>query len=207
MSAAAQAKLLRVIETGEVVPVGGSDRQKVDVRWLAATNRDLLADRAGFREDLLRRLAGHVSRIPPLRARREDLGVLAAHLLAEAGVGRASITSAAARVLFPAPLPGNVRQLRTILRSAAILAGNEPIDVAHLGEGLASSEVASASPEELDVGVASGKRAAPTADEVTRALAATGGNVVRAAASLAMHPRQLYRWIDRLGVDLERFRG
>jgi sigma-54 dependent transcriptional regulator, acetoin dehydrogenase operon transcriptional activator AcoR len=201
MSPAAQAKLLRVIETGEVVPVGGSDRQKVDVRWLAATNRDLLVDRAGFREDLLRRLAGHVSRIPPLRARREDLGVLAAHLLADAGVARASITSAAARLLFPAPLPGNVRQLRTVLRSAAILAGNEPIDVAHLGEGLGTS------PEEPETSVSAGKSPAPTAEDVTRALAATGGNVVRAAASLAMHPRQLYRWIDRLGVDLERFRG
>lgn len=208
MSAAAQAKLLRVIETGEVVPVGGSERQKVDVRWLAATNRDLLVDRAGFREDLLRRLAGHVARIPPLRARREDLGVLAAHLLADAGVVRASITSAAARVLFPAQLPGNVRQLRTVLRSAAILAGSEPIDVPHLGEGLGDGGVGEV-PEDIDaaVGVAPGKRAAPTADEVVRALTATGGNVVRAAAALAMHPRQLYRWIERLGVDLERFRG
>lgn len=211
MSAAAQAKLLRVIETGEVVPVGGSERQRVDVRWVAATNRDLFVDRAGFRDDLLRRLAGHVARIPPLRVRREDLGVLVAHLLGEANVGRASITSAAARVLFPADLPGNVRQLRTVLRSAAILAGAEPIDVHHLGEGLNrdGGDVPEA-PEAFDDapsgGGATGRRAQPTADDITRALTASGGNVVRAAASLAMHPRQLYRWIERLGVDLERFR-
>ncbi|MBL9016632.1 MAG: sigma 54-interacting transcriptional regulator [Myxococcales bacterium] len=208
MSVVAQAKLLRVIETGEVVPVGGAERQRVDVRWLAATNRDLFVDRGAFREDLLRRLAGHVARIPPLRARREDLGVLTAHLLADAKVARASITSAAARLLFSAELPGNVRQLRTVLRAAAILAGAEPIDERHLGEGLNSDAGEALEPiaDAPPGGVTTGRRTAPTADEITRALTDTGGNVVRAASSLAMHPRQLYRWIERLGVDLERYR-
>jgi DNA-binding NtrC family response regulator len=204
MSATAQAKLLRTIETGEVTPIGGEPRT-VDVRWVAATNRDLVGDGAGFREDLLRRLAGYVARIPPLRRRREDLGVLAAHLLADAGVARASITAAAGRALFASPLPGNVRQLRTVLRSAAILAGgaSPQIDVHHLGEGLAAPTAARADEPEPEPDE---RKKAPTADEVTAALTRTGGNVVRAAAALGAHPRQLYRWIERLGIDVEQYR-
>jgi DNA-binding NtrC family response regulator len=200
MSLAAQAKLLRVIETGEVTPVGGEPR-RVDVRWVAATNRDLLADGSGFRDDLLRRLAAYVARLPALRARREDLGVLTAHLLADAGVTKAAVTAAAGRALFAAPLPGHVRQLRTVLRSAAILAAGATIEAHHLGEGLgAPSSGVAAEP------VDDARKKMPTAEEVTAVLTQTGGNVVRAAASLGVHARQLYRWIERLGLDLDQYR-
>ena len=131
-SLASQAALLRVIEDGKVTPLGGSDAIEVDVRWIAATHQDLFGKPGAFRPDLLARLAGYVARLPPLRARREDLGVLCAHLLREAGVAKAAMTAAAARQLFAGELPGNVRQLRQTLRSAAVLAGDGVIEVGHL---------------------------------------------------------------------------
>jgi DNA-binding NtrC family response regulator len=201
MSATAQAKLLRVIETGQVTAVGAADVRNVDVRWVAATNRDLVAEQmvadSRFRADLLRRLAGHVARIPPLRARREDLGVLTAHLLAEAGATRASIKVGAARALFGSSLPGNVRQLRTVLRSAHLLAGGEAIDLHHLGEGLSTPP--SIEPEESGPEPSAGRggrKAAPGAEEVARALAAAGGNVVRAARARRGPPRPRLRGVE-----------
>jgi transcriptional regulator of acetoin/glycerol metabolism len=193
---------LRVIETGQVTPIGGADPRAVDVRWIAATNRDLFAEPCGFREDLLRRLAGYVARVPPLRARREDLGELTAHLLRDAGIASASITAPAGRALFASALPGNVRQLRTTLRSAAILAGDAPIDVHHLPAPEPATPAAEAERGSID----DKKAAAPTAADITAALTAAGGNVVRAAAALGAHPRQLYRWIERFAIDLSQYR-
>ncbi len=210
----AQAKLLRAIETGLVTPVGANEPDKVDVRWIAATNRDLFGD-AGFRADLLRRLAGYVARVPPLRDRREDLGTIAAHVLREADARKAEITTAAARRLLHGPLPGNVRQLRAALRSAVLLAGGAPIDVEHIPEDLrgdADGYVASVRPGSLPPGPngpppGGGKARRPTAEELTRVLADAHGNVVHAAEHLGTHPRQVYRWIERYGLDLEALRG
>ncbi len=77
--------------TGKVTPLGGTRTQELDVRWLAATNRQLMEEGDGFRADLLHRLAGFVIELPPLRDRREDLGLLLAHLLTAAGVKKASL--------------------------------------------------------------------------------------------------------------------
>jgi transcriptional regulator of acetoin/glycerol metabolism len=215
MSPACQAKLLRVIEEGRFTPLGAGAPVRVDVRWLAATNRDVLADPAGFRPDLLRRLASFVGRLPPLRERREDLGALTAHLLADAGVRRAAITTAAGRLLYASSLPGNIRQLRTVLRSATALAAGATIDVGHLGPlealepraapaGAGAGAGAGAEPEGVP---ARGRATAPPPDALAAALAAVGGNVVQAARALDTHPRQIYRWLERYGLDLERYRG
>ncbi|MBI5517713.1 MAG: sigma 54-interacting transcriptional regulator [Deltaproteobacteria bacterium] len=196
MSLAAQASFLRVIEDARVTPVGGTRAEAVDVRWLAATNADLLqADT--FRQDLLRRLAGYVARLPPLRRRREDLGVLASHLLREAGVPRASIAPSAARALFASDFPGNARQLRTMLRAAVTLAGEGPIEDRHLPR--VETPGGSLAPP-------AGPAGAPDRDALEAALAAHRGNVVQVARSLGTHPRQVYRWIERLGLSLDRFR-
>ncbi len=204
MSASSQAKLLRVLEDGRVTPLGAAEPQTVDVRWISATNRELFADQAAFRGDLLRRLAGYVARIPPLRRRREDLGALSAHLLREAGIERASITPAAARVLFTDAFPGNVRQLRTTLRSAAILAdrGQVAIEEQHLPTFDPQSEPVT----DPGLGRTSRRTGVPGATEIEEALATTQGNVVRAAQLLDTHPRQLYRWIEKLAVPLAKYR-
>ncbi len=200
MSAASQAKLLRVIETGQVTPVGASEARAVDVRWVAATNRDLFATGDDFREDLLRRLAGYVARIPPLRRRREDLGVLTSWLLRDAGVDRASIVPAAARSLFGGPLSGNIRELRAALRSASLLADGSPIEEHHLPERRAPAEA----PADAHAGTSSTKL---DRDSVAAALRETSGNVVRAASLLGTHARQVYRLIERFDLDLDSFRG
>ncbi len=200
LGAASQAKLLRVLEDGLVRALGAANAVKVDVRIVAATNRELFGDEDAIRSDLLRRLAGYVARLPPLRQRREDLGELTAFLLAEGGVKRASITSAAARTLFGGPFTGNVRELKTTLVTASLLAGSEPIDVQHLPAPAPQSS----SGDELEPG---GKRtSAPTAEELTAVLTATKGNVVHAAKQLGTHARQVYRWLEKRGLDPERFR-
>jgi transcriptional regulator with GAF, ATPase, and Fis domain len=202
---AAQAKLLRVIEDGIVVPVGAAEGQKVDVRWIAATNRDLFA--GDFRADLVRRLGGWVARLPSLRDRSEDLGELAAHLLRDAGVTRASISVEAARALFTSDFPGNVREYRANLRSAALLAGDAKIELSHLPLGLqppSPSASGAVVPPPPVPPRAPGE--APDVAALEAVLESTAGNVVHAARTLGTHPRQVYRWIERAGIALDRFR-
>lgn len=117
-----QAKLLRVIETGVFRRVGSDRDEHANIRWLAATNEDVTTR---MRSDLVFRLREHESLLPPLRERREDLGALLAEALAELRHERVrvSITPLAARRLFCAPYPGNIRQFRATVRAAATLAG------------------------------------------------------------------------------------
>lgn len=218
MSSAAQAKLLRVLEDNQVTAVGSAKKESIDVRWIAATNVDLFHSQH-FRRDVLQRLAGFVAWLPPLRERREDLGVLTAHLLRQAGITRAAMTVTAARPFFTGEFLGNIRQLRNELRSAATLAGERPIESAHMsaveasrtgGQKVASTRVSSSqdTPPTSSPGVGSQATAArsPDAAEISGALNATQGNVVRAAQLLQTHPRQLYRWIDRYKIALDDFR-
>jgi sigma-54 dependent transcriptional regulator, acetoin dehydrogenase operon transcriptional activator AcoR len=191
---ASQARLLRALETRLVVPLGGSTGQEVDVRFVAATNRDVHAEDGGFRQDLLRRLSGYVAHLPPLRRRREDLGTLAAWLLREAGVKAAALSPQAGRRLFHSDFPGNIRELRTVLRSASLLAAGGPIQPGHLMLKDAPPR-AEAAP-----------RGARTAEEVAAALRKTQGNVVQAAKLLGTQPKQIYRYLERYGLDLEAFR-
>ncbi len=125
-----QAKLLRVLQEGEVRPVGSNKVQKVDVRVVAATNKDLPAMcRAGtFREDLYFRLNVVTLRLPPLRERKGDVAHLARHFLARcnAEAGRATRLSDAALAALEAwRWPGNVRELENVIRRASVFAGEE----------------------------------------------------------------------------------
>jgi DNA-binding NtrC family response regulator len=211
LSPQGQAKLLRVIEEGAVTPVGGDKGHRVDVRWVAATNRELATD-PGFRADLYRRLAGFVARTQPLRRRREDLGTLGAYLLGQAGITRAAISAVAARRIYPGRWPGNIRELRAVLRGAATLAGDEPIGLGHLARARGapeSDEAAGPSEPAATVGLGAAgadRQRSPSADEVRAALRATSGNVARAATRLQTTPRQLYRWLERFGIDADDFR-
>ena len=231
LPAVSQAKLLRAVETGQVAPLGSAETRDVDVRWVAATNADLFADEGGFRGDLLRRLAGYVGHLVPLRERREDLGILTAHVLRDAGFATAAITVAAGRALFTGAFPGNVRQLRATLRSAATLSAGRPIDVEHLPatagaqpgvqpaslsrpppSALAAPRLPSGLPpaplpDPREAEPKPRRTEAPPAHEVEAALAASSGNVVRAAQLLGTHPRQVYRWIERHGIGLDRWRS
>jgi hypothetical protein len=197
MPPAAQAKLLRVLEERAVLPLGETAPRKVDLRVIAAGQGDLRAEvEAGrFRRDLFVCLAQVVVTVPPLRERRGDLALLTAHLCAETG---STLTLAAARVLFAYPWPMNVRELHNGLRAAAVLAGGQPIDAAHLpaawqGEGSAAPPADSA-----DGG--------PSREELEALLGRHQGNVTAAARELGKGKMQLYRWMSRRGIDPRSFR-
>lgn len=131
MLPAHQAKLLRVIDDGEVRPVGSERSQVVSVRFLAATNRDprtMMAEQT-LRDDLYYRLRGIEIRLPTLRERTEDIPLLARHFLGEAG---GEFTAEAMEALTRAPWPGNVRQLRNIVQGARAAAGGARIGLSHL---------------------------------------------------------------------------
>jgi transcriptional regulator with GAF, ATPase, and Fis domain len=145
MSPAMQAKLLRVIEEGEVVPLGDSKPRAVDVRLLSATNRDLEREvrEHRFRDDLYFRIAAFPIPLPPLRERREDIPALVDHFLKVAGKRHrkqiAGAVPAALSLLVEFDWPGNVRELQNELeRAVALAADGDTIGLGHLSSKLAA---------------------------------------------------------------------
>jgi len=149
---AAQVKLLRAVQEGEVQPVGGKKPVKVDVRLVSATNRDLIADvKAGrFREDLFYRLHVFPISVPPLRERPEDIADLARHFLArfgaEEGKSIRAITSEALALLSAYGWPGNVRQLENAVFRAVVLAEGSAIGIAEFPQIAALTQGAGETP-------------------------------------------------------------
>ncbi|MEO0323676.1 MAG: sigma-54 dependent transcriptional regulator [Myxococcota bacterium] len=193
-----QAKLLRVLQERTFERVGGAQTLHADVRWVAATNRDLHAmiREGSFREDLYHRLAVFPVELPPLRARREDIDGLARRLLVHVGaeLGRPRLTLApeALAQLRAAPWPGNIRELRNTLERAAILSDGDRIEAAALrfdGAGVVVAIDAEAPRETL---------AAMEERAIRAALAASDGNRKEAAASLGIAVRTLYDKLRRL---------
>jgi len=132
-----QAKLLRALQEGEIRRVGETTSRPIDVRVIAATNRDLksMADQGTFREDLYYRLAVFRLRLPPLRERLEDVRAIAEHMLdamREAGRGTGVLSQGALRALLKRRWPGNVRELRNALERAVVLAGGGDIEAEHV---------------------------------------------------------------------------
>ncbi len=138
MPLAQQAKLLRVLENGEVTPVGGTRPRRVNVRVVAATNIELQTkvQNQDFRQDLYYRLAGYIIQLPPLRHRREDIPLLVHHFLGTLGqqMGRekVGITEKAMEVLRCYDFPGNIRELRNLIEYALISSRGAPISPQHL---------------------------------------------------------------------------
>ncbi len=200
-----QAKLLRVLEGGEVMRLGSLEPITVDVRFVAATHRDLarLAEIGDFRLDLLFRLSGVTLAVPPLRDRPGDLEPLARHFLAEGG----DLAEAAIAALRRHTWPGNVRELKNTIERAELLSRGATIDVAHLtfGVGVAlgatSTSTASAreSPRAFKEEVADLER-----ERILAALEACGGNQSRAARSLGISRATLVRRLERYGVNRPR---
>jgi transcriptional regulator with PAS, ATPase and Fis domain len=199
MSLAMQAKLLRVLQDGEVRAVGGEKSRKVDVRVLGATHRDLeaMVSEGRFREDLLYRLNVITLRLPPLRERAQDIPLLVDHFLAKHGGGRGvKVTRAAMGKLASYPWPGNVRQLENELRRALVLA-DSVIDVAEL-----SADVVRGGPPGGGRGGADLKSRvdALEVELVTEALARTRGNQTKAAQALGLSRFGLQKMMKRLAI-------
>ncbi len=187
---ATQVKLLRFLQDRTFVPVGSTEPRKVDVRVLAATNRDLgAAVKAGaFREDFYYRLNVFAIEVPPLRERREDVLPLAEKLLAARGLPASKLTEAARRRLLDHDWRGNVREMENALERALILCGEEPIGPQHLPgpAGLARGSRAA------DVLVDGFDLDAFERELLYAALERTGGNKAAAARLLGITRRRLY---------------
>jgi len=192
-----QAKLLRVLETREVLPLGASRSRKVDVRFVFATHRDLrLAVAAGtFRADLFYRLGEHEVVLPPLRERREDIPWLCALAAAEVDANLV-LHPRFVEACMMLPWPGNVRELLRETRRAAHAArdAREPdVRDVHLKEHAgAAIAIAPKTIERAPTG--------PSEADVRAALHAASGNVSEAARTLGMHRTQLRRALEKLGI-------
>ena len=195
-----QAKLLRVLQERRFERVGGSRTLEVDVRWIAATNRDLrqMIDDGRFREDLYHRLAVFPIKLPPLRDRKVDLLPLARALLERIARdlkrGMPRLTPAAEQRLEAAGWRGNVRELANTLERAAILADGDAIDASHIWVEDGAPRAAPASDE-----------VRPLADlereAILHALDVVGGNRKRAAELLGIGERTLYDRLKKYDVD------
>jgi DNA-binding NtrC family response regulator len=198
-----QARLLRVLESREVRRLGDNRTRTVDVRVLAATNRDLEAEvRASrFREDLFYRLDVVRLELPSLRDRREDIPVIAQHLATEASARvcqTTGLTPAAEEVLTAYDWPGNVRELRNVIESAAVLAAGRPIEPWHLPERLQGKRVSAQAPTSRQSVLADRERRL-----VLERLKAVDWNVTRAARALGMSRQGLYSRLHALGLWAE----
>ena len=204
ISPAAQAKLLRIIETGQFRRVGGVKDLRADARIVAATNRDLaqMAKEGRFRQDLYYRLSAFAIRLPPLRDRREDVPMLASHFLEKHDFSRRfkkELSRGAERRLISYGWPGNVRELRNVIERAIILSGPDAvIHSRHLGlpeeNGAEAGEIRMNFDHE------------PTLEEMKKNYvkmlhAKYSGHRARLAGALGVSERNLYRLLQRYGLE------
>ena len=201
MPMAIQAKLLRVLEDGELVPVGSNEPVHVDVRIISATNTDLeqRVQQKRFRQDLFFRLNGISIHLPPLNQRQEDIPMLIGHfikLLGEAhGTKITGISPEAQRALMGFDWPGNVRQLRNVVENMVVLAG-----AGKLGVGDLPPEIRGGQPAER-AGALVGMSISEAEKELIRnTLKMVGGNRTQAANILGIGERTLYRKIKEYGL-------
>lgn len=213
-----QLRLLRVFQTQRVRPVGSDAESGVDVRLIAATNRDIF-DAERFPSDLVDRLAGYVLFVPSLMERIEDFGVLVAHGLRENGLQAAAIRPAAARHLFAASFPGNIRQLAHVMAALVRVARGQPITEAHLQEpsilALLREGVDRAGERPAQAGMspqppigepdalrtpARPPRSADPGRERILAVLERAGSTLRAAEMLQVPERSLRRWMKQHAI-------
>ncbi|HEY8431826.1 MAG TPA: sigma-54 dependent transcriptional regulator, partial [Sandaracinaceae bacterium] len=207
-----QAKLLRALETRRVRGVGDSREVPVDVRIIAATNRDLWTEvqEGRFREDLYFRLSVFPIVLPPLRERREDVVPLAEHLLGRLGGPERTLDDEAKKALEAHDWPGNVRELLNVLRRASLFATGTTIDGPLIRRMLAASVFAQ--PSARAAQAPRPAAAEPPASEppmrladverqhIERTLERMGGNITRAATSLGIDRRTLQRKLRSYGI-------
>jgi transcriptional regulator with GAF, ATPase, and Fis domain len=214
----AQAALLRVLEQqSEVLAVGATRPVKVNIRLISATHRPLaaLVAQERFREDLLSRISGFALMLPPLRERREDLGLLTAVLLqrvAPEQAERISFSCEAGRALLLHRWPGNVRELQKCLSVAVVLAGDGPIELTHLPDAVQGPHPAPHSAVAPPAGASPARAQPPLSEDTARRqpieelLDQHRGNVAAVARSLGKGRFQVQRWIKRYGIETDRFR-
>ncbi len=200
-----QVKLLRVLQEREFERVGGTHPIKVDIRLIAATNRDLSeAVRSGeFRQDLYYRLAVVNLTMPPLRERREDIPMLTRHFLQKYAkrckVKAKPVSREAMAALVTYEWPGNVRELENAVERALVMGASDTVQLEDLPESLLEQAPAAETHEgKYHASVKKWKK-----QLIVEAVEQTRGNYVEAAAILGVHPNSLHRLIRNLGLKEE----
>ncbi|TVQ32829.1 MAG: sigma-54-dependent Fis family transcriptional regulator [Phycisphaeraceae bacterium] len=208
-----QAKLLRVLESGEVVRLGANDSKRVDVRFVSATNKDLdkAVQEGSFREDLYFRIKGAHVHLPPLRERRDDIPRIVHHAIARfseqmaPGQPPPPITDAAMMRLTAYHWPGNVRQLLNVTQNMVVMAlgaGEKTLDIRHIPDDIAVRDEES---PEGEGGAGAGSLAGASLEQLEKraireTLRLTGGNREQAAKLLGIGERTLYRKLKEYGL-------
>ena len=198
-----QAKLLRVLEDREFYPLGSRRTQKVNVRIISATNRQLrsLVDQGLFREDLYYRLNVMRIELPLLKRRRGDLPLLIRHvarsLCAARGIPLPAISKATMQILLNYDYPGNVRELENILEHALIICREAVVHPDHLPEYVRQPKPAGEKPQQQIVSATS---PTPEHRRILEALEKTGGHRLKAARELGMERTTLWRKMKKYGI-------
>jgi two-component system nitrogen regulation response regulator NtrX len=207
MSLATQAKVLRVLQEQVFEPVGGTEPVEVDVRVIAATNKDLPAEiaKGTFREDLYYRLAVIPIHVPPLRERAEDIPLLCAHFLElfcrQYGKPPKVLSRDAIQALAQYPWPGNVRELRNLMERVTIMVSSQEVRAADLP--LPAGRPVPRGADLVWTGPLREAREAFEREFIRRALVRHGGNISRTAEELQIERRHLYRRMASVGVQKE----
>ncbi|HEX4460195.1 MAG TPA: sigma 54-interacting transcriptional regulator [Polyangia bacterium] len=203
----AQPALLRVLQEREVLAVGATKPQPVDLRVVCATHRDLdeLVRQERFRADLVARISGFVVKLPTLRERLEDFGLLVSSLLTRYGGADTTLSPEALRALLRHGWPLNIRELEQCLRAALALSPQR-IDVAHLPASVRDPAPAglppSSSPSSSSSKVLTAEQRARR-EELVGLLTANGGNISAVARHLGKDRVQIRRWIKQLGIAID----
>jgi transcriptional regulator with PAS, ATPase and Fis domain len=213
----AQAKLLRVLQSKEVFPLGATSPERVDIRVVCATHRDLhghVKD-GKFRGDLFARLNEHTVRLPPLRDRKEDLYQLVRTFAARYGKPQIAFSFSFLIALFHHDWPFNVRELESCIKRGVALTGGAPLEAAHLPDAIAErmksyGKKPPPKPREKEEGNApetERRRAgAPSERELRDLLRVHKGNIAAVGRELGKERMQIHRWLKKYGIDLGEYR-
>ncbi|MBK6691392.1 MAG: sigma 54-interacting transcriptional regulator [Myxococcales bacterium] len=229
----AQAKLLRVLQSREVFPLGGTTAERVDIRVVCATHRDLYAfvQSERFRGDLFARLNDHAVTLPPLRSRKEDIYLLAKSFAGRYGHPGLAVSFSAMVAMLHYAWPFNVRELESCIKRGIALGGGVVLDVTHLPEAITaqmkaygdrkrpSGSAGSIPPAGPDASQPPPSVAHPGADqagarpsapptevELRNLLERHQGNVAAVGRELGKERMQIHRWLKRFGITLDKYR-
>jgi DNA-binding NtrC family response regulator len=212
----AQAKLLRVLQEKEVLPLGSTTADRVDVRIVCATHQDLdrLVEQSRFRGDLLARLRECTFQLPPLRRRLEDLFPLVQSFLRDAGHSEVRVGFSYMLALAHHSWPYNVRELQSAVRLSLALSEDGELDVGHLPEAVqhaldghgAPSASSPAARSHRPPAPGSTQRQPPSEQELRELLEQHRGNVAAVGRELGKERMQVHRWLKRYAIDLEEYR-
>lgn len=211
-----QVKLLRVLQERQVLPLGATVPEPVDVRVVCATHRSLddLVARGSFRGDLLARLREFVVRLPPLRERREDLHPLVHHFLTRAGRPHATVSLPYMVGLAHYDWPYNIRELESAVKLSVVLSeDHEELDLAHLPEPIREClldhgwiRVAQPSGPARSFPPGPPRSGVPSEASLRKLLGRHGGNIAAVGRALGKERMQIHRWLKRYGINVNEYR-